>query len=74
MPIYAHHGVGYLWLMDPIGKTLDTYRLESNKWVISASFYEDDKVRAEPFQEIEFDLGHLWLGFQKLTSDSKGTI
>lgn len=60
MPIYADHGVGYLWLMDPIAKILDTYRLKSNGWNPLARFHGDDKVRSEPFQEIEFDLGDLW--------------
>ena len=65
MPIYAEHGVGYLWLLDPIAKILDTYKLESSQWLPLARFYENDKVRAEPFQEIEFDLGDLWLGLRR---------
>ncbi|MGC9193926.1 MAG: Uma2 family endonuclease [Syntrophobacteraceae bacterium] len=64
MPIYATCGVGFFWLIDPINRTLDAYRLESGKWVASGSFYEDDKVRAEPFQEVEFNLGDLWLTLQ----------
>ncbi len=60
MPIYANHGVGYFWLLDPIARILDTYKLESNNWIPLARFYENDKVRSEPFQEIEFDLGDLW--------------
>ena len=43
-----------------IYRVLDAYRLESGKWVASGSFYEDDKVRAEPFQEIEFGLEDMW--------------
>ncbi len=65
MPIYAEHGIGHLWLLDPTAKILDTYRLDSNRWLPQARFYENDKVRAEPFQEIEFDLGDLWLGFRR---------
>ncbi len=60
MPIYADHGVGYLWPLDPIAKILDTYRLKLNGWIPLARFRGDDKVRSEPFQEIEFDLGDLW--------------
>ena len=60
MPIYAEHGVGYLWLLDPIAKILDTYRLKSNGWLFLARLRGNDKVRSEPFQEIEFDLGDLW--------------
>ena len=61
MPIYADHGVAHLWFIDPVQKTLDTYRLESNRWFFSAGFYGNDRVRAEPFQETEFDLEDLWL-------------
>jgi Uma2 family endonuclease len=60
MVIYADHGVGYFWLLDPMAKILDTYRLESNRWLPLARFRGDDKIRSEPFQEIEFDLGDLW--------------
>jgi len=61
MPIYARHEVAYLWLIDPIPKTLDVFKLESGKWVLLYAFVEDDKVRAEPFQEIEIELGNLWI-------------
>ncbi len=61
MPIYAHHGVGHIWLIDPVAMTMDAFRLESGKWVLLGSFTENDKVRAEPFQEIEINLKDLWL-------------
>jgi Uma2 family endonuclease len=61
MPVYARFGVAHAWLLDPRDKTLDTYRLESARWSLLASFVENDKVRAEPFQQIEFNLEDLWL-------------
>jgi Uma2 family endonuclease len=60
MPIYAEHAVGYLWLLDPVAKILDTYRLKSNQWLPLDRFYENDKIRSEPCEEIEFDLEDLW--------------
>ncbi len=62
MPIYAHHGVGHIWLIDPVVMTMDIFRLEGGRWVLMGSFTENDKVRAEPFQEIEINLEDLWLG------------
>ena len=62
MPIYARHGVGYIWLIDPIAMTMDAFRLESGRWSLLASFAENDKVRVEPFPEAEIDLGDLWVG------------
>ena len=62
MPLYAGHGVGHIWLIDPAAMTLYVFRLGSHdSWSLAASFAEDDKVRAEPFQEIEFNLEDLWL-------------
>ncbi len=61
MPIYAHHGVGHIWLVDPVAMTMDAFRLESGKWVLLGSFAENDKVRVEPFQQIQINLEVLWL-------------
>lgn len=60
VPKYASLGVGHLWLINPKEKTLDTFRLEDGKWMLFQSFIDSDKVRAEPFEAIEFDLGALW--------------
>jgi len=61
MPIYAEHGVPYLWLIDPIAKTLEAFILKSDKWLLSATFAESDKTRVEPFHEIEMDLNNFWI-------------
>lgn len=61
MPVYARHAIRYLWLVDPIARTLDAFRLESGKWLLLDSFSENDKLCAEPFGEVEIDLGKLWL-------------
>jgi Uma2 family endonuclease len=61
MPLYACHNVGHIWLIDPGAMTMDAFRLESGRWALLASFSEDDKVRIEPFQEIEIHLGDLWM-------------
>jgi len=61
MPIYARHSIPHLWLIDPIAETLELFRLESGRWVLLTVFVEDDRERAEPFQEIEIELGNLWI-------------
>ena len=61
MPVYARFGVVYVWLLDPRDKTLDAYRLESGRWSLLGSFAENDKARAEPFQEVEISLENLWI-------------
>ena len=61
MPLYARYGVSHLWLIDPLAKTLDVFRLEAGRWVVLSLFAEADKVRAEPFEEVEIDLNSLWI-------------
>jgi Uma2 family endonuclease len=63
MPVYARYGVAYAWIIDPmVMKTLDVYRLESGGWWrLLESYGENDKMRAEPFREIEINLGDLWI-------------
>ncbi len=59
--IYGEYRVGYLWLADPLNLTLEAFRLENGQWAPLGVFGEKNKVRIEPFQEIEIDLGDLWL-------------
>lgn len=60
MPIYAQHHVLHAWLIDPIVRTLELFRLESGRWVPGV-YAKSARVHAEPFPEIELDLGLLWL-------------
>lgn len=60
MPIYAQYKVPFLWLVDPIARTLEVFRLESGRWSLISTHADNDKVQAEPFQDIEIDLAYLW--------------
>jgi Uma2 family endonuclease len=60
MPLYARHGVEHLWLVDPDARTLETYRREGDLWLALATYGGDARVRAEPFDAAELDLGALW--------------
>jgi Uma2 family endonuclease len=60
MPIYATHGVRHAWLVDPIRRTLEIYRLRARRWRAIATHHDDQRVRAEPFDAIELDLSLLW--------------
>ena len=61
MPIYGRHDVPYVWLIDPIAKSLEIFRLESGRWTVAGLYAENDKVRAEPFEQMEINLADLWL-------------
>ncbi len=59
--IYAEHRVGHIWLADAINMTVEVYRLESGDWVQVGVLGGKETARLEPFQEIEIELGDLWL-------------
>lgn len=59
--IYAREGVGHLWLVDPLQRTLEVMRIEAGRWLIVGAFEGDATVRAEPFESIEIELGRWWL-------------
>lgn len=62
MRIYRREGVGHVWLLHPIARTLEVYRLEGGRWVQLDTFEEDAVVRAEPFEAVEISLKVLWEG------------
>lgn len=56
----GREGVGHAWLINPITRTLEVYRLESGRWVLLDTYEDDAVVRAEPFDAIELPLSLLW--------------
>jgi Uma2 family endonuclease len=60
MRIYAREGVKNLWLINPLAKTLEVYRLREKNWLLIDTHEGDAAVRAEPFEAIELALGDLW--------------
>lgn len=62
MAIYARESTQHLWLVDPIVRTLEVYRLEDARWVVVANHGGDVVVRAEPFEAVELDLNRGWPG------------
>jgi Uma2 family endonuclease len=60
LPIYAREGVRNAWIVDPSAHTLEVFRLESGKWLVLGTWRDDARVRAEPFEAFELELGGLW--------------
>ena len=61
-PIYAREGVSYLWLVDPIDRTLEAFELHDGQWLLIASAKDDEPVTIRPFDAVTFSLGDLWAG------------
>jgi Uma2 family endonuclease len=60
MNVYLQNAVPYVWLVDPAAETLEVFRLENDRWSLVLAADGDEKVRAEPFHEIEIELIRLW--------------
>jgi Uma2 family endonuclease len=58
--IYGEEGVGYLWFVDPIERTLEVFCNRDRGWSLVSSHEDAEKVRAKPFDAIELDLSILW--------------
>jgi Uma2 family endonuclease len=58
--IYAEAGVKHVWLLDPIQRTLEVFRLREGAWVVVGVVSGDDPARVEPFDAIELELDALW--------------
>ena len=59
-PVYAREGVGHLWLIDPIDRTLEAFELRDGEWVLIGCAKDDEAVSIRPFDAITFSLGDLW--------------
>ncbi len=61
MPIYAREGVAHLWLVDPLQRTIEVYRLEEGRWVVVGVHEGDAPARLEPFDAVELAVARWWL-------------
>ena len=60
MPLYLRERVPVVWLVDPLERTLEIYRLDGATYRLIGTHAEAEAVRAEPFDAIELALGFLW--------------
>ena len=61
MRIYAREGVSSIWLLDPIARTLETYRLGAGSWVLISTYEGDDTIQPEPFEAAAVTMRRWWL-------------
>ncbi len=75
LTVYAEFGVKHCWYVDPIARTLEVLALTGGslesvrsgprpdaKWLLAATFKNDDAVTAPPFEVHTFALDVLWIG------------
>jgi hypothetical protein len=47
--------------VDPNLKTLEVFRLDGETWRLLGTHVGEEKIRAEPFDAVELELGRLWV-------------
>ncbi|MDP3216440.1 MAG: Uma2 family endonuclease [Deltaproteobacteria bacterium] len=60
LAIYHREGVGHVWLVSPVLRSVEVYRRADIGWLLVATFEGNDVVRAEPFDAVPLDLAGLW--------------
>src|SRR5690606_37538519 len=55
MAVYARAGVGHIWLVDPLARVIEVYRLHQGHW-LQLTVVADGAQRLEPFDELEVDV------------------
>ncbi len=66
VPAYAHTGVAFVWLVDPVARTLEVLRLGAldasgvRRYTMIAAHGGDDRARPEPFSAHEIELSAWW--------------
>jgi len=60
LPTYAHHGVTHAWIVDIADNRVEVKRFEKDHWIDLAVVEMNEPFRAEPFLEVEIDLGSIW--------------
>lgn len=61
MRIYGREAVAHVWLVDPLARTLEVYRLDGATWTLVVTHAGDTLVRAEPFDAVELAMARWWL-------------
>jgi|SRR5688572_4477813 len=60
LPKYATAGVAWVWLVDPIARTLEVYRRADPLWHLVAIHDDAKDVTCEPFDGVLLPLRKLW--------------
>jgi Uma2 family endonuclease len=60
LPIYARERVAHVWLVNPLERMVEVYRLDGDGYRLVVTRGGTDRVRLEPFGAIEIELEALW--------------
>ena len=60
LDLYARHGVAYYWVVDPVGRTIDAYVLESGAYRLAARLAGEQPAALPPFDGLLLDPADIW--------------
>ena len=58
--LYRDSGVPFYWVVDPMTKVVEAYRLEGTEYVLTVTAKDDAVVRLPPFEDVEIHLAKIW--------------
>jgi Uma2 family endonuclease len=58
--IYGAAGVGFLWFVDPLERTLEAFAWRDGAWTLVGALGGAGEVRLPPFEAVGFPLEMLW--------------
>ena len=61
LPFYARHGVEDMWYINPLTRSLELWQRYRQRPAIGGGYEESEVFRAEPFDNVDIELGALWL-------------
>jgi Uma2 family endonuclease len=60
LPRYARAGIQHAWVVNPVHRALEVFRQEQGRWILKQAFAGEERVRAEPFESLDFPLTPFW--------------
>lgn len=60
MRVYHQRGIPHYWIVDPEQQTLTVYRRMEDGYLVALTAQSDERVRAEPFGEVELSVAALF--------------
>ena len=60
LDLYARHGIGHYWIVDPVGRTIDGYVLEASAYRVAARLAGEKPAALPPFDDLVLDPVELW--------------
>lgn len=61
LPVYGREGVAHVWIVDPLARTVEVFRLDGDRWMLEATYGGDGPAKIPPFDAVDLALGRWWI-------------